>query len=96
MTKGILVVDKPDTCKECDFYNPTFYSCNCRNKIIGKNVTEKPEWCPIMSIPGKRTLSGDLSKHTKHWMKNEIVERLNYNKGWNDCVNAITGGLNGK
>ena len=94
MAKGILVVDKPGTCKKCDFYNPTFYSCDCRNKIVGKDVTEKPEWCPIISIPKKRTPSGDFSKHTKHWI--EITERLNCNKGWNDCVDAITRGLNEK
>lgn len=50
MAKGILVVDKPDTCKECNFYNHTFYSCDCRNKIVGKDVTEKPEWCPILPL----------------------------------------------
>ncbi len=52
MSKGMLIVDMPNNCKECDFYNATFLMCECnhKNKIMKDTYPTKPEWCPILPL----------------------------------------------
>lgn len=51
MSKGIIVVDMPDCCVACDFFENGF----C--KIKDWDITEveymefKPDWCPIQPVP---------------------------------------------
>ena len=82
MSKGIIVVDIPEDCRDCPLRS---LADDC---IVGRNVMEyrhdkiKPNWCPIRSIPQKKTLTGDVSNHEK--MGNELVRA-----GWNACIDEL-------
>lgn len=97
MAKGIIVVDIPKRCKECQF---------CRNYVInpyaggledthdihcvtyGNKVLEripkdgKPDWCPIKPMPEKKMCSRSIYITT---------EEYHQRKGWNKCIDKIEG-----
>ena len=87
MSKSVLVIDTPENCISCSI------SRDCSNileactfcPITGKCVLDKdaemiPEWCPLKPLPEKMT--GVVP--TEHWG--------GVKKGWNGCIDAITGG----
>ena len=87
MSKSVLVIDTPENCISCSI------SRDCSNiletctfcPITGKCVLDKeaetiPDWCPLKPLPEKMT--GVVL--TEHWG--------GVKKGWNGCIDAITGG----
>ena len=83
MSKSILIIDTPNSCKDCPFFTG-YYSDHCTVK--GLDIYEyvykkiKPEWCPLKPIPEKRTLySGDPSVSAY-----EV-------RGYNRCISEILG-----
>lgn len=80
MSKSVLVIDTPEKCDSCDLCCITFYpfcKVNARD-IIDLNIV--PDWCPLKPLPEKMTGVAQ----TDHW--NSIKA------GWNNCIDAITGG----
>lgn len=87
MSKSVLVIDTPENCISCSI------SRDCSNiletctfcPITGKCMLDKeaetiPDWCPLKPLPEKMT--GVVL--TEHWG--------GVKKGWNGCIDAITGG----
>ena len=82
MSKSVLVIDTPECCTVCRFVASTYY-LHCTlvsNSGKIKDVNVRPDWCPLKPLPEKMT--GVVL--TEHWG--------GVKKGWNGCIDAITGG----
>lgn len=79
MSKSVLVIDTPENCISCIYVGIFHYFCriNCRDI---KDVSTRPDWCPLKPLPEKMTGVAQ----TDHW--NSIKA------GWNGCIDEITGG----
>ena len=97
MRKSVLVMNTPENCYDCPFgtaycseleYEGLCELADCLDcdEIL---ITEehydcesksKPVWCPLKPLPEKMT--GVVL--TEHWG--------GVKKGWNGCIDAITGG----
>lgn len=79
MSKSVLVIDTPEKCVSCIYVGIFHYFCriNCRDI---KDISTKPDWCPLKPLPEKMTGAAQ----TDHW--NSIKA------GWNSCIDEITGG----
>ena len=88
MAKAVLVMDMPETCKDCSckyfsYKDDALYDCAITGKTIpinGGRYGEKPDWCPLRELPEKK--GGDK------W-QDEISD--SYNAGWNACLEEIEG-----
>lgn len=97
MSKGIIALDMPDKCVECTMCyhaedmsmgNLTYrrlYRCriepeNLEDPYLQTIFRGKPDWCPIKPLPGK-------AHHE------EYCDNGRYDKGWNDCLDEIEGGI---
>ena len=84
MSKAILVMDMPKSCRNCNLRVIGSYNfCTGADgrkidqmKIINNDI--KPDWCPLREMPQK---------------KEEIVytslSGIGEKKGWNACIDAI-------
>ena len=89
MSKAVLVLDMPQTCKEC----PLNYSNDCddsvcvptENLIYPEWIEEnrKPDWCPLYSLPEKRET---VCYQGEDWLSVDTKKR---NEGWNACVEEL-------
>lgn len=81
MSKSVLVIDTPKKCDSC-MYVGTFHAfcrINCRDI---KDLSTKPDWCPLKPLPEK--------------FDNEKDRKLGdfkplFKIGWNACLREITG-----
>lgn len=80
MSKSVLVIDTPEKCISCIYVGIFHYFCriNCRDI---KDVSAKPDWCPLKPFPEKF----DDEKERKLG----DFEPL-FKIGWNACIDAIT------
>lgn len=80
MSKSVLVIDTPEKCVSCIYVGIFHYFCriNCRDI---KDISTKPEWCPLMDLPEKD--NGDYPANTFD---------AGFAEGWNQCIDEITGG----
>ena len=98
--KAILVIDMPNTCEDChlrlalDRYRCINTKENrlrwCGDEDGFYTSDTKPSWCPLRPLPQK------TSGHGKTYcMVNSRVSSIpaygEYDRGWNDCLDAITG-----
>lgn len=77
--KAVLVIDDmPKNCHEC----PLMYWSICGEacKVTRSSVPseKKPLWCPLKPMPRKKN--------------KDFHPNIVYANGWNDCIDAITGG----
>ena len=84
MTKGIIVVDTPESCEMCEFmaynqYGDRFCVVNNYDDIIEDG---KPYWCPIQPLPEK------INYKNRYEMAKELIA-----EGWNACIDKILGGI---
>ena len=78
MNKSVLVIDTPENCGKCKFISG--FWCRAMNGRRVPNNDVIPDWCPLKPLPEKMT-------------EIAITNRLNGIKtGWNNCIDAITGG----
>lgn len=100
MSKAVLVIDMPESCKDCDFQarnirdNPICILCteSCLEqfrtkdeyKRIGTDLRTKPNWCPLRELPEKKEVCG------KYPQSDGITP--SYKIGWNACLDELTGG----
>ena len=82
MSKSVLVIDTPGNCYSCCLHEPirNWSYCAVKLKRI-ENSSVKPDWCPLMDLPEK-----DNGNHPANTSDAGFVE------GWNQCIDAITGG----
>lgn len=86
MSKAVLIIDMPESCEEC----PLQLEVESGKKIVlGVNIcrgsgmynqdsSKKPEWCYLRPMPEKMECPG--------------MNGVNYEAGWNSCIDAIEGG----
>lgn len=88
MTKGMVVIDIPNSCADCDIRFTDEYSDWCPVNIeenqtdvfdYANNFT-KPDWCPVKPMPEK----------IKYKNRQEIAKEL-IAEGWNACLDKILG-----
>ena len=80
MSKSVLVINTPKYCALCVLRSGVLHPF-CRANI--RDITDlsiRPDWCPLKPLPEKITRVAV----TDHW--NSIKA------GWNNCIDAITGG----
>ena len=100
--KGIIVLDEiPKSCVECSmcyhaedmsigqFKYERLYKCKLEPEDIEQVHLEdilhkKPDWCPIKEVPV--TLEEIKSPHSM-----VDFQRKGFSRGWNSCIDAITG-----
>lgn len=84
MAKAVLVMDMPETCKDCSCKYPSYkddalYDCAITGKTIpinGGRYGEKPDWCPLRELPKK-------ANHPAY------CDNGRFDKGWNACLDKI-------
>jgi len=80
MSKSVLVMDTPKYCALCVLRSGVHHPfCRVNNRDI-TDLSIRPDWCPLKPLPEKITRVAV----TDHW--NSIKA------GWNNCIDAITGG----
>lgn len=80
MSKSVLVIDTPKYCALCVLRSGVLHPfCRVNNRDI-TDLSIRPDWCPLKPLPEKITRVAV----TDHW--NSIKA------GWNNCIDAITGG----
>lgn len=99
MAKGIIVVDMPERCIECQFCRnyirvPHSFGkettheihCACLNNKALKEIpeNEKPDWCPIKEIPVRL-------EELKYSRSMGDYQRKGFSRGWNACLDEIEG-----
>lgn len=88
MPKAVLVMDMPETCKDCSCKYPSYkddalYDCAITGKTIpinGGHYEDRPDWCPLRELPEKipELKSGYEDISTS-------IRRV----GWNACLDEI-------
>lgn len=78
MSKSVLVIDTPENCGKCKFISE--FWCRAMNGRRVPNNDVIPNWCPLKPLPEK--MAGVVL--AEHWG--------GVKKGWNACIDAITGG----
>ena len=57
MSKAILVIDMPKSCKDCNIMFTDNYSdyCPCNRQDVFNYVCSdtRPDWCPLKKVPEK-------------------------------------------
>lgn len=82
MSKSVLVIDTPESCRSCYLRGFTLNLQYCRGKLKDiKDTSTKPDWCPLMDLPEKD--NGDYPANTSD---------SGFAEGWNQCIDEITGG----
>lgn len=81
MSKSVLVIDTPEKCISCIYVGIFHYFCriNCRDI---KDVSAKPDWCPLKPLPEKKLYTAPERNH-------ELPKDL-FAVGWNACLREIT------
>lgn len=83
MPKAVLVMDMPECCPDCRFFESDWRECYAISKRYNRDImTEeaKPNWCPLRELPEKmpELKSGYEDISTS-------IRRV----GWNACLDAI-------
>lgn len=88
MNKSILVLDTPNSCRQCclrfDSYGQYEVCTGTRGKNIVNSYSKadmKPEWCPLRPLPSYKELKPG----------NSLESQLAYqfNQGYNSCLEDI-------
>lgn len=84
MIKGIIVVDVPEDCLNCDLRSATGYCLPGHKNVFRMSMMwSKPKDCPVKQLPERKP----PSKLTPSPMIDHYY--TDYDKGWNDCLDTI-------
>ena len=85
MSKGIIVLDVPETCENCLFsrthaapLQDCMYCTVLTMGVMRKSQIKRPNWCPINLLPER--------VHHENY-----CDGGRYDKGWNECLDEIEG-----
>lgn len=88
MSKSVLVIDTPKYCALCALRSGVLHPfCRVNNRDI-TDLSIRPDWCPLKPLPDKMKLAG---LYNGEYLK-AGGKLPSYKIGWNDCIDAITGG----
>lgn len=79
MSKSILVIDTPETCRECPARDVVFSQWCAGNEYRHlDNYPTKPDWCPLKPVP----------EYELVWYDDE---KSDWERGYNACLDEILG-----
>lgn len=84
--KATLVIDMPSKCEECPLHyrkRQGIYRCEMTHKNV--DIKSKPSWCPLKPLPNKRYIK-EIGWNCTEYLTESLFER-----GWNVCIDEITG-----
>ena len=84
MSKAILVMDMPSSCKECPCVDELGYIrvCHCTGEVIESGyAVRRQDNCPLRDLPQKKEITFRDSDITR-------IEKI----GYNACIDEILGG----
>lgn len=91
MSKGIVVLDMPETCINCLFsrvhaapLQDCMYCTVLTMGVIRKSQTKRPDWCPIKELPVRLE-----EINCPHSMSD--YQRKGFARGYNACLEKIEG-----
>lgn len=86
MSKSVLVIDTPEDCGKCKFISEFWCRAMGGRRVPNNDVI--PVWRPLDPLPDKMKLTGVYGR--EYFQSNGKMP--SYKIGWNDCIDAITGG----
>lgn len=92
--KSVLIVDTPSGCRECLFremagdFNKAL--CVPTQKTFDKFIKDKPDWCPLSTLPSYRPYNKDIKRGDARSMTHLITSI--HDIGYNECLDAILKG----
>lgn len=88
MSKAVLIMDMPKCCSKCKFFDSEYRYCDIKGLPLKRKdgkygpvvkiSKERAIWCPLRELPEKA--------YHEYYCDNG-----RYDRGWNECLNAITG-----
>jgi hypothetical protein len=98
MDKAILVIDMPDSCRECPFFGSRYADMCCKgmnNRSINYPYPEdfRQDWCPLKPAPEKINVP-DFDNTIKAESENAFevgayMYDRGYYRGYNACIERI-------
>lgn len=82
MSKAVLVMDMPSSCRECPLELQKF-QCAVNSEIM-KDNTIRQDWCPLRELPNPKEKS-----------KAENILEIFTNAGYNACIDELLKGEEG-
>lgn len=84
MSKAVLVMDMPESCPDCRFFESDWRECYAISKRYNREMTEeaKPNWCPLRELPEKKEELA-IEQYEFGGLGKAFVS------GWNACLDAI-------
>ena len=94
MSKSVLVIDTPSSCKECKLRYDNYGYCEVcillNDDIEYFCVTKtKPTYCPLSPLPEKKELTHYIQRGDAKSMTHMMMSI--HDQGWNDCIDEILG-----
>lgn len=95
MSKSVLVIDTPKSCRECNLKFTDEYSDYCPYKKADvydyvQNNT-KPDWCPLIPLPQKRDSSHYIHRGDAKSMIHAMI--IMQDTGYNQCLDDLQKGV---
>lgn len=99
MSKAVLILDMPSSCRKCDLrvigIDNFCTGADCRKidqmEIINEDI--KPDWCPLRELPEKKEDGEALKIAIENDCYDGSMEDkayLNgYDRGYNDCIDKL-------
>ena len=89
MSKSVLVIDTPKSCRLCNL-RTNCGQCEMCVAIEGYRIVTKysdkgtkPDWCPLVPLPTYKNLKPDSS------LESQFL--YHFNQGYNTCLQEIEG-----
>ncbi len=86
MAKAVLIMDMPDDCIMCKFWNTDddeCYATGSEELSLGDFEKTKPDWCPLRELPEKKDTLTTLECHSNgKWTESMKA-------GYNACLDEI-------
>lgn len=76
MSKAILVMDMPESCRECPL-ELSKHQCAVNSELM-KDNTIRQVWCPLREVPEKKDLS-KISHGILAYSSDEFYQAVGYN-----------------
>lgn len=95
MAKAVLVMDNPEDCTMCKFWNSKDDECYATGveKFSLNSEEAKPDWCPLRELPEKKESDSFLIEAVKNDCFDGTDSDTAYfngkDAGWNACLDEI-------
>lgn len=98
MPKAVLVMDMPECCPDCRFFESDWRECYAISKRYNRDImTEeaKPNWCPLRELPEKKESDSFLTEAVQDdcfdGTDSDVAYFNGKDAGFNACLDAIAG-----